>query len=58
MVRIIAGTLLDVGRGKLRADDVIAIMEAKDRRKASATAPACGLILKQIYYNEDFLSEL
>ena len=54
MVRIIAGVLLDVGKGKLSPKDVADIMQANDRRKASATAPACGLVLKQIYYDNDF----
>ncbi len=57
MVRIIAGVLLDVGKGKLLPEDVADIMRAKDRRKASATAPACGLVLKQIYYDDDFQSK-
>ena len=52
MVRIIAGVLLDVGRGRLSSEDVADIIAAKDRRKASATAPACGLVLKEIYYDE------
>ena len=45
MVRIIAGTLMEVGRGKLLPEQIIDIMEAKDRRKAGPTAPACGLTL-------------
>ena len=54
MVRIIAGVLLDVGRGRLSSEDVEKIIAAKDRRKASATAPACGLVLKQIYYGDEY----
>lgn len=45
MVRIIAGTLMEAGRGRLCATDVKAILEAKDRSKAGPTAPACGLTL-------------
>lgn len=56
MVRIIAGTLLDVGRGKTAADDVKAIIDAKDRNMASPTAPAKGLTMKQVYYDgESFM---
>jgi tRNA pseudouridine38-40 synthase len=52
MVRIIAGTLLDVGRGKLKPSDVKDIMDAKDRNLASPTAPARGLMMKRVYYEE------
>ena len=44
------GTLIDVGRGKLEAEDVKAILESKNRENASATAPAKGLLLKQVIY--------
>ncbi len=45
MVRIIAGTLMEVGRGKLPPGRVKDILEACDRQKAGPTAPACGLTL-------------
>ena len=45
MVRIIAGTLLDVGLGRKSADDIPGIIESGDRRQAGPTLPACGLIL-------------
>ncbi len=45
MVRIIAGTLLEVGYGRLSADDIPAILEACDRQAAGPTAPAKGLCL-------------
>ncbi len=45
MVRIIAGTLADVGRGKLRPDDLPAIIDSRDRNRAGPTAPAHGLCL-------------
>lgn len=51
MVRTIAGTLLDVGRGKLSPDDVSAILESRDRREAAATAPAEGLYLLSVLYD-------
>ena len=45
MVRIIAGTLMEVGRGNLAPDKIKEILEAKDRCAAGPTAPACGLSL-------------
>lgn len=48
MVRIIAGTLMEVGRGKIAPDDVKNILESCDRTKAGPTAPACGLTLMNI----------
>ena len=45
MVRIIAGTLMEVGRGSYAPEDVQDILEAKDRQAAGPTAPACGLTL-------------
>ena len=50
MVRIIVGTLLEVGFGKIEADQVKAILESKDRENAGPTAPAKGLILDKITY--------
>lgn len=45
MVRIIAGTLMEVGRGRMEPDEIPHILEAKDRQMAGPTAPACGLSL-------------
>lgn len=45
MVRIIAGTLMEVGRGVREPAHMAEILEAKDRRVAGPTAPACGLCL-------------
>ena len=45
MVRILTGTLVEVGRGKLSAEDMPAILERRDRAAAGPTAPAQGLIL-------------
>ncbi len=50
MVRIIAGTLVDVGRGGLSPVQVEAILAAKDRTRAGMTAPAQGLQLCEVYY--------
>ncbi|MBQ6321499.1 MAG: tRNA pseudouridine(38-40) synthase TruA [Lachnospiraceae bacterium] len=51
MVRILTGTLLEAGFGRMRADDIPALIEAKDRRLAGPTAPACGLCLMQVDYH-------
>lgn len=45
MVRIIAGTLMEVGRGAKSPEEVSEILTALDRRAAGPTAPACGLTL-------------
>ena len=50
MVRIIAGTLLEVGRGNLEVSQIADIIASKDRANAGPTAPAKGLKLMQIEY--------
>jgi len=50
MVRNMVGTFLLVGKGTLKAQDVIKILEAKDRSAAGATAPASGLFLVDVEY--------
>ena len=50
MVRNIVGTLTDVGRGRIAADKISAILEAKDRTVAGAIAPPEGLCLIKIDY--------
>lgn len=50
MVRIIVGTLLEVGKGNLTPEQVGEILEAKERSKAGPTAPACGLCLMEVDY--------
>lgn len=52
MVRIIAGTLLEVGKGKLAPEQVKEILEAKDRQAAGPTAPARGLTLVSFEFCE------
>jgi len=52
MVRIMAGTLLDAGSGKIAPDEVRDIIEAKDRARAGPTAPPGGLYLKEVYYDK------
>ncbi|NOZ13940.1 MAG: tRNA pseudouridine(38-40) synthase TruA [Acidobacteria bacterium] len=53
MVRIIAGTLIWIGRGKIKAEELPALFEKKDRRYAGPTAPAKGLFLENICFKED-----
>ncbi len=50
MVRILTGTLLEVGLGLRRAEDMPRILEAKDRLQAGPTAPASGLTLWEVRY--------
>lgn len=45
MVRIIAGTLMEIGRGNMEPERMQEILEAKNRTAAGPTAPACGLTL-------------
>lgn len=50
MVRILTGTLLEVGLGKRPPEDMAAILSAKDRSAAGPTAPAQGLVLVEVLY--------
>ena len=50
MVRIIVGTLLDVGSGRATPSDVAAMLAARDRRSAGMTAPPQGLVLAGVRY--------
>ncbi|MGI6678275.1 MAG: tRNA pseudouridine(38-40) synthase TruA [Dehalobacterium sp.] len=50
MVRIMVGTLIKIGRGKLQAEDVARIIDQKDRRFAGPTAPPHGLYLQKVKY--------
>jgi tRNA U38,U39,U40 pseudouridine synthase TruA len=50
MVRVIAGTLVAVGRGRFATDDLAAIVAAKDRRRAGPTLPPQGLCLLRVSY--------
>ena len=50
MVRIMSGTLIEVGLGKLDPHRIPEIIQSKDRTQAGRTAPACGLTLVEVYY--------
>lgn len=52
MVRIIAGTLVYVGQGKLRADEIPDIILSGDRKRAGKTLPSKGLCLMSVIYGE------
>ena len=52
MVRIIVGTLVEVGLGKKDASELSDIIASKDRGRAGHTAPPQGLYLKEVYYDE------
>ena len=52
MVRIIAGTLYDVGTGKRAAGTLKALLDAKDRKQAGKTAPPQGLVLWLVEYGQ------
>lgn len=50
MVRIMVGTLIDVGAGKILPSDIPGIINSCKRELAGATAPSCGLCLEEVYY--------
>lgn len=53
MVRILAGTLTEVGEGKLDPADIPDILASRDRSRAGRTLPACGLYLNRVFYPAD-----
>lgn len=58
MVRIIVGTLLEVGGGRRKAEETLKLIEAMDRTKAGPTAPAHGLCLQEVFYPWQIFSGL
>ena len=52
MVRAIVGSLVEVGRGKVSAEQFRKVLESKERSKAGPTAPARGLFLKEVKYGQ------
>ena len=50
MVRIIAGTLVDVGLGKIKPEEITSIIESKDRTRAGKTLPPHALYLVKVEY--------
>jgi len=55
MVRIIVGTLVQVGLGRIKPDQIEGILQSKDRTRAGRTAPPQGLYLVQVYYEREEL---
>jgi len=58
MVRALVGTLMDVGRGKISVAQFQEIIEKKDRKFASMSAPAQGLVLMKVEYPEEIYISL
>jgi len=52
MVRVMAGTLVDIGRGRFKPSHVTWLLQNRDRKQAGVTAPACGLCLIKVEYGD------
>jgi tRNA pseudouridine38-40 synthase len=52
MVRNLVGTMLDVGRGRMSVNEIPGILAARSRAAAGPTAPARGLFLCSVEYDE------
>lgn len=50
MVRAVVGTLIPIGRGEYKPEEIRGIIESKDRSNAGASVPACGLYLTKVTY--------
>ena len=50
MVRNLVGTLIEIGEGKRKSEEIISILKSEDRKMAGKTAPACGLYLNDVIY--------
>lgn len=53
MVRILTGTLIEIGDGRRKPEEMQQILAAENREAAGYTAPACGLTLMQVKYEKD-----
>jgi tRNA pseudouridine38-40 synthase len=57
MVRIIAGTLVDIGRAALPVDQIKKALKTQNRSDCGQTAPACGLTLIEVYYPDGWIRD-
>jgi tRNA pseudouridine38-40 synthase len=53
MVRVMVGTLVEIGRHRFEPGHIAWLLQNGDRKQAGATAPACGLCLIKVYYPEN-----
>jgi tRNA pseudouridine38-40 synthase len=56
MVRVMVGTLVDIGKGRFTPSHIDRLLQRGDRKEAGSTAPACGLCLMRVVYPEEFTS--
>lgn len=56
MVRVMVGTLVDIGRGRYTPMDIDRLLQCGERKEAGCTAPASGLCLIEVVYPEKFIS--
>lgn len=54
MIRIMTGTLIEVGNGTKKSADIVKILEGKDRQLAGYTVPPEGLCLKSVLYGDEY----
>ena len=50
MVRVMIGTLVEIGKGRFNPSDIDVLLQVGDRKEAGSTAPACGLCLIKVVY--------
>jgi tRNA pseudouridine38-40 synthase len=53
-VRIMTGTLIEIGRGKIKSERVSEMLNSKNRKLAGPTAPPEGLYLEKIWYSPEW----
>jgi tRNA pseudouridine38-40 synthase len=53
MVRILVGTMIDIGRGRMEPETMAEILAGRERRRAGFTAPPVGLFLEEVFYDGD-----
>lgn len=58
MVRIMTGTLMFVAQGKIKPEEIPAIIDCCERKRAGATAPALGLYLNKVFYDKESLNSI